>query len=285
MAQEYRGLERSCAGFLRDRIISAPALPGIERIEARFSGEVFALHRHDTYAIGVTLHGVQTFRYRGETWYSTPGKIIVLHPDEAHDGGAGTAAGLRYRMLYLEPSLLAQSLSETHAVLPFVGRPIVIDDALRAVLLTALASLDTGLEELFVADLVSEIAGGLLRLAGSPHRRIGHIAWRQVHAARVFIEANATRAIGSDELERVSGLDRYELARHFRRALATSPHRFQVMRRLQIARRMIGTGEPLAQIAAASGFADQSHLTRHFKKAFGLTPGRWADLVQAGGRD
>jgi AraC-like DNA-binding protein len=43
---------------------------------------------------------------------------------------------------------------------------------------------------------------------------------------------------------------------------------------------MIAEGEPLAEIAAAAGFSDQSHFNRHFKKAFGLTPGRWAVLVK-----
>jgi AraC-like DNA-binding protein len=52
-----------------------------------------------------------------------------------------------------------------------------------------------------------------------------------------------------------------------------------MMRRLQRARTLIEAGEPLAEIAAATGFTDQSHLNRHFKKAFGLTPGRWATLV------
>ncbi|MCE3590073.1 AraC family ligand binding domain-containing protein, partial [Escherichia coli] len=74
----------------------------VERMEARFTGDAFEPHRHDTYAIGVTLHGVQTFRYRGEKRQSLPGNIMVLHPDEVHDGGAGTDDGLRYRMIYLE---------------------------------------------------------------------------------------------------------------------------------------------------------------------------------------
>ncbi|RUW95472.1 AraC family transcriptional regulator, partial [Mesorhizobium sp. M8A.F.Ca.ET.059.01.1.1] len=68
-------------------------------------------------------------------------------------------------------------------------------------------------------------------------------------------------------------------SRHFRAAFSTSPHRFLVMRRLQRARRMIAAGEPLAQIAIEAGFSDQSHFNRQFKKAFGLTPGRWSSLI------
>ena len=70
-----------------------------ERIEAFFSGVGFDPHRHDTYAIGTTLAGVQAFRYRGAARRSLPGQVFVLHPDETHDGRAGTAQGFRYRIL------------------------------------------------------------------------------------------------------------------------------------------------------------------------------------------
>src|SRR5262245_60351044 len=86
-------LGRLCESSTRDAIVAGPSNPGLERIEARFAGEGYALHRHDTYAIGLTLHGVQSFWYRGERRFSLPGNVIVLHPDELHDGGAGTEAG------------------------------------------------------------------------------------------------------------------------------------------------------------------------------------------------
>src|SRR5258708_19986419 len=59
---------------------------GLERVEARFVGQAFSPHRHDSYAIGLTLEGVQTFRYRGAQRLCLPGECHVLHPDELHDG-------------------------------------------------------------------------------------------------------------------------------------------------------------------------------------------------------
>jgi len=275
----FEGLERSCAERGGERIVSAPAFPGLERIEARFFGAVFEPHRHDTYAIGLTLDGVQTFYYRGEKRVSRPGEIIILHPDEVHDGGAGAEDGLRYRMLYLEPSLLQRCLDAESSSLPFVDQPIVVDPRLRSVLDGALGDLDEGLNELQVDDLVAEIAQGLVRHARMPLKPLGRLARRSADLARAYLEANSTRPVRSQELEKIAGLDRYALSRHFRAAFATSPHRFLLMRRLQRARSLIGAGDPLAEVAAAAGFADQSHLTRQFKKAFGVTPGRWAALV------
>jgi hypothetical protein len=105
-ASEPDGLERSCNGGFADGMHVAKPSHGIERIEARFHGNAFSPHRHDTYALGLTLHGVQTFRYRGTERFSSPGNVIVLHPDELHDGAAGTEDGLIYRIIYLPPDLI-----------------------------------------------------------------------------------------------------------------------------------------------------------------------------------
>jgi AraC-like DNA-binding protein len=278
----FAGLERSCEASGGSGIVSAPAYPGIERIQARFRGDAFDLHRHDTYALGVTIRGVQTFHYRGERRYSRPGGVIVLHPDELHDGGAATEDGLVYRMLYLEPSLLVRCLGAARSGLPFVDDPVVLDGHLANILLGALAELDSELDELFVDDFVTRVAAGLAGHARAPARPLSAIAWRQANAAREYLEAHATRGVGSQELERVTGLDRFALSRHFRAAFATSPHRFLLMRRLQRARAMIAAGGALADVAAATGFADQSHLTRHFKKAFGMAPGAWSSMLDSG---
>lgn len=278
--EALEGLERSCADVITagDRIVSAPGAIGLERIEARFHGNAFDLHRHDTYAIGVTLDGVQRFHYRGALRHSLPGQVIVLHPDELHDGGAGTEDGLRYRILYLEPSLLLDCLAGT--ALPFVEDAVVSDPGLRGTLLSALAPLDEELDDLFVADFIAQLTQHLKHHAGEPAKPMGRTAWRAAALARDYIEENAGRPVRSDELEAVTGLDRYALSRHFRATYSTSPHRFLLMRRLQRARRMIEMGEQLAETAVAVGFSDQSHFNRHFKKAFGLTPGRWAALVR-----
>ena len=85
--------------------------------------------------------------------------------------------------------------------------------------------------------------------------------------------------MSSAQLEAVTGVTRYTLARQFRACLGTSPYRYLVMRRLDRARDADPRGAPLAEAALACGFADQSHMTRHFKKAYGLPPGRWATLA------
>jgi AraC-like DNA-binding protein len=78
------------------------------------------------------------------------------------------------------------------------------------------------------------------------------------------------------ELASVAGLTRFDLVRRFRQQTGLTPHAFQTNLRIRRARGMLGAGEPIARVAAACGFADQPHLTRTFRRAVGVTPGRFA---------
>ncbi|MGE5201680.1 MAG: AraC family ligand binding domain-containing protein [Acidobacteriota bacterium] len=251
----------------------------MERIEAFFSGHGFDPHRHDTYAIGFTLQGVQAFRYRGAAERSVSGQVFVLHPDETHDGHAGTEEGFRYRILYIEPRAIRDALGERYCPLPFVREAVSSDRRLAAAIVPALDDLDTALEDLHRDQIVLDLAEALAAADPSLARRqLSARHWHAVGKARDFLDASLRSAVTSAELERIAGLSRYSLARHFRACLGTSPYRYLLMRRLDRARSLIRRGTSLADVALASGFADQSHMTRHFKKAHGISPGRWAAL-------
>ncbi|MCJ8519222.1 helix-turn-helix transcriptional regulator [Pseudorhizobium tarimense] len=122
------------------------------------------------------------------------------------------------------------------------------------------------------------IAAGLQRHGALSTTPVGVLAQRAVARSKDYLDAHATDDVSSADLEDVAGLNRYELARQFRRLLGTSPHRYLVMRRLDRARREMAGGASLAESAAASGFSDQAHFTRHFKKTYGMTPGHWMAL-------
>ncbi|MDX3927222.1 MAG: AraC family transcriptional regulator [Shinella sp.] len=278
-------LERSCEAPDADRIVVAPACGGIERIEASFHGNGFTPHRHDTYAIGITLSGIQTFRYRGASRYSMPGNIIVLHPDELHDGGAGTEEGLRYRMMYVPPERLVPAMAGRNRGLPFLSAPVVDDAAMAASLREAIGDLGSEIGELALDDILGQLADGLMRHAGAGSPAVAKPARAAVLRASDYLRENLARQVSSAELEEVAGLDRFALARQFRAVLGTSPHRYLVMRRLDRARAMIALGTGLADAAYAAGFADQAHFSRHFKKVHGMTPGRWAALAGRGRAD
>ena len=104
---------------------------------------------------------------------------------------------------------------------------------------------------------------------------------RAVTRAREYLDAEL-RTVRSGELEEISGLSRYELARQFRVVFGTSPYRYSVLRRLDFTRTRLKQGATLAEVALESGFADQAHFTRMFTASFGLPPGRYAMLDARG---
>jgi AraC-like DNA-binding protein len=249
---------------------------GLQRLTARFGGHAYDLHRHETYAIGLTLWGAQSFQYRGSLRTSSGGQVMVIHPDEAHDGHAGVDQGFAYRMLYVDPAAVSAALDGANP--PFVPEVVADDLALADLLREAFADFPQPLEPLAQDALIGRLAELLAARGDGVKPKPSRMARQAVARAREFLTAEAHRTVSSEELEKVSGLDRFALARHFRAAHGTSPHRFQVGRRLARAQELIAAGVSLSETAAATGFADQSHLTRHFAARYGLPPGRWAAL-------
>lgn len=73
----------------------------------------------------------------------------------------------------------------------------------------------------------------------------------------------------------MTGISRYQVLRRFQKAYGLPPHAWLLSRRAEYALRLIRGGETLINAALASGFADQSHMTRVFVRHYGVTPGAW----------
>ncbi len=262
--------------------MSAGPVGGVELLRAWFAGNAYTRHRHDTYAIGLTDCGIQVFDYRRAARASTPGQVVLLYPDEIHDGRAGTDDGFGYRIIYVEPSHLSDALRVLcgrASPLPFISEPVLTNANLSQAVLGAFEP-ESPLESLAVDSVVIDLAEGLLAAERGGGRPVAsfRVDVRAVDRARHFLDAERTRVVHSTELESITSLTRYDLARQFKLVLGTSPYRYLLMRRLEFARQRIHLGRPLVEVALEAGFADQAHFTRAFKSAFGLTPARYRAL-------
>ncbi len=251
---------------------SADSFEPIERVANRLVGAAFAPHRHDTYTVALTLAGVQTFNYRSEIRYSLPGQVLILHPDELHDGRCHDEAGFSYRAAYVPPTHVQAVIGNVE--LPFVANSILTNPALVAAAFNMVIGSADGEDPAAYEDALFDLGQAMSDVSGKTATL--RIADRTaVMRAREYLETTVVVGARLGELEKVSGCDRWQLSRDFRALLGTSPYRYLQHRRVDLAKRLLREGAKLAEAAHGAGFADQSHFGRTFRKAVGLTPKEW----------
>jgi AraC-like DNA-binding protein len=260
----------------------------LEAMHARFRDHVYALHSHDAYSFGITDAGAQRFRCRGADHTSGAGMVMAFNPDEAHDGRSAAELGYHYRIVHLGPSLIREILADAAdaagtadaeaAALPFFVRPVLTDPVLTGALARLHAALVSGTsdvlerDELLTATVVAMAERGATRaprmrtLAGRAQRQ----AARRAHA---LLHESGAEAVTSEQLAGTAGCSRFALYRAFRAEFGMPPSDYQRQLRLRRARRLLADGATPADAAAATGFADQAHFGRWFKRAYGITPG------------
>jgi AraC-like DNA-binding protein len=260
----------------RARYFRPPGLAGVEALHARFVRHTYRPHSHPTWAIAVVHHGAARFEVDSTPQRADCGELFVLEPEAVHTGMAAVPEGWAYKVLYLDPALL-HVWDERDAAAPAAARWVVFrDSVLRDSLLRAHDALAAGLDGLERDEAVLEAVAGL-----RPHLRPGPPAIRNrpehaaVRRARAHLVEHWDQPVALAALSAAAGLTRFELVRRFRQQTGLTPHSFQTNLRIARARAMLSAGEPAARVAAACGFADQSHLTRVFKRAVGVTPGRF----------
>lgn len=259
----------------------AAELGGVDFLHGHFTTHAFARHTHDTYSIGLLSAGAMTFACRGATHTLRPGLVGLIHPDEAHTGRAETRDGWTYRNFYPDAALLRGAFEDAHDFLPCL--PVVIDDPdLFYALVTAYRAFEEGGSSLARESLMREALTRLVvRHATTPPRlRAVGREDRGLALVRAVLEDEFARNVSLDELARSTGLNPFTLLRAFRRAYGLPPHAYQLQVRLRQAKRLLRGGETVAQTAVRVGFADQSHLGRHFRRTFGVTPQQYRTGVK-----
>jgi len=239
----------------------------------------FPRHSHDQFGVGVICRGGQRSWSALGTVRAGAGDVIMVNPGEMHDGAPWGESLREWRMLYLDPALVATELTEEFVGSTAIVRPVA-EDAVLARRVTALfdsligghADALASEEEMLRAIVCLFQRHGVARR--TPVRPAPPVA-RAVEA----LDAEPARSTTLAELAALSGVSRYQLLRGFARAMGTTPHAYLVQKRVLLAQRYLAAGQALAQAAALAGFADQSHMTRAFVRQTGVTPGAYRAAV------
>ncbi len=263
-----------------------PELGHLELLRAHFRRHTFARHFHDGYAIGVIEGGALGFEYLGENLVAVPGNVNLAVPGETHNGFAVSDQGWRYRMFYLPPEILERAATEVadKPVKPPFFRMGVIDDPHLAAKIRSLhMALECPGTSLLEAEsrLVEVLAYMVLRHAEDKlsigFKNTGHSS---VGRAVDYLQAHYRENPSLDRLSRVAGLSRFHFLRVFRKHISLPPHAYLTQIRIRRAQKLLREGRPIADVALDTGFTDQSHLNRHFKRLVGVTPGAYSNSIQ-----
>ncbi|MET9410523.1 AraC family transcriptional regulator [Streptomyces sp. NPDC002935] len=257
------------------REISAwrPSIPGVvEVFHAHYTEYAYPMHVHEAWTLLIVDDGAVRYdldRHEHGTPHDT---VSLLPPHIPHNGAPATEHGFRKRVLYLDSSRLADDL-----IGPAVDGPDLVDPVLRrrvGQMHTALAHPGDELEADSRLTLIGDRLRGLLRprSAVEPSRPDRPLAQQ----LRELLDARLVEGIALDEAARLVHAHPAHLVRAFSGAFGIAPHQYLMSRRVDRARRLLLDGRPPGEVATATGFYDQSHLTRHFRRLVGVTPGRYA---------
>jgi AraC-like DNA-binding protein len=256
-----------------------------ERFQQRF-----ARHSHEEYALGVITSGVLGFNYLGAHHLAGAGEVNLVVPGEMHTGQPELGEAWSYRMFYIQPALLqniARQSGRDRGALPFFKPGVIKDRVLAATIIGLHHDLDAGL----IAPLEAQsrwiaLLAAWLRRYGESRRMAHRISQHAPDVARVreFLDDCWQQKPALDELAALAGLSPYQLLRGFVRQYGLPPHAYLIQQQVREARRLLDRGASICDAACACGFTDQSHLHRHFKRIWGVTPGQYRNFVQDGSR-
>jgi AraC-like DNA-binding protein len=261
----------------------------VEAMHAHFTSHVYHRHSHESYSFGVTETGAQAFTCRHGHHVSGPGMVMAFNPDDPHDGHAAVESGFTYRMVHIWPEFFAcvsgVGRSESGGRLPLFRVP-VLDDPVAARSLRHLHNALTGpASELERYERLAAAAGLLVRHAAggitAPASTASPGSDRDLAARvrEVIHDAGTAADLTARDLADAAGCSRFAAYRAFRQAYGLSPSDYQRQLRVRAARGLLSRGVSPAAAAAQAGFADQAHLTRWFRRYYGVTPGVYRSAV------
>jgi AraC-like DNA-binding protein len=262
----------AAAGFRMVRC----TIEGIDAVEAE-TCHSFPRHMHEQFGIGLIHRGAQKSLSGRGMVEAGPGNTITVNPGEVHDGMPIGDHGRAWRMLYFAPRLIADAIddvtegttSEFEFHQPVISRGFV-------------ANRFRGLYHALTTE--TETIGGeeaLLTLVATlrPRPKALPSSSPKVDRLRALIDDDPARARTLADLAEETGLSRFQVLRAFSQAAGLTPHAYMLQRRVNLAKHLIGRRVPLAEAALEAGFSDQSHMTRLFRRTFGISPGAYAEAV------
>jgi AraC-like DNA-binding protein len=244
--------------------------------------EHYAVDPRGEYVFGVVAGAPMRSRRGRERRVVVPGELVAWDPSGAHSGSAVDGRPWAARLLVVEAAELAALTGDDETGMPtgsLFPEPVCADPELAAAFVRLHRALDGPAARLERdVRLASWFGAVAARYSTRPRRRAPTAQDhddRALRLARDYIAEHAATNVSLDDLAAAAGVGKFRLIRLVRARTGLAPHSLQLAHRVRTARRLLESGHSIAEAATASGFADQSHLHRHFQRTLGMTPGEY----------
>ncbi len=240
----------------------------------------YAVEPRGEYVFGIVAAQPMRARRGRERRLVEPGHLVAWDPSSAHAGESATGRPWAARLMIVEPADLAELAGgEDDDPLARVAfpAPVLTDPALATQFLRLHRALEGPATRLERDERLAVWLRALVtrHSTARPRPEPGSADERAVRLACAYLGDHPGRNVGLAELAAAAGADKFRLIRAFRRRTGLPPHAWHLAHRIRLARRLIESGRTLGDTAAATGFADQSHLHRQFRRGLGMTPGEY----------
>lgn len=257
-----------------------PDLNSLECMRARFVQHTFPRHSHDTYVIEWVESGIDHFFCKDAFHRASAGSFVLINPLEVHTGSASGSTALQYRSLYPSVDMMIdiQKHFQSHTLnIPLFSKTVVRDAALEKTFKRFWGSLEDDGPLLRRQTLLMIFFLQLIRRHSATTSDLKSVGKEKnaIQKIKNYIADNYTETISLDELATLSGLSPFYLLRAFRKETGLPPYEFLINVRIERAKQLLIRNIPIAVVAHSTGFADQSHFTRFFKRLTGVTPGQY----------
>ncbi len=279
-----RARQRPASDVVCFKRIAGPGHRGIDTLSAHYVRQCFVPHAHAEYLFGVIEAGCHAVRCRGIETRAAAGTIVTMNPGDVHSGGAFDEAGWFQHMVYVDESALTSFMEDifdrSARRIPVLQGTFRQAGTFASWFIAAYRVLRHDSDPLAAESAASRLIEAVLaRFAGAASPIAGS-APRAVRRMSDFIEACLGERITLDALASVGGLRRRHAIEVFQQTYGLPPHRYLTGARIEAVKRLLRSGDTPAHAASSCGFADQSHMTRHFRSIVGTTPARYAEAMR-----
>jgi len=253
------------------------------RLEAyNFEGIVqpFPNHFHEHYVIGFVEDGKRRLSCKNKEYSIEKGSIVLFNPGDNHACVQSDDGTFDYRGFNIAKETmidLAEEVSGKRQA-PVFSQNVVCDEEAACYLRRLHGMVMTGNDDFGKEETLLFLISLLIQNYGQPFENCIPECSRKIEKACEYMERNFAQRIYLDHICRYTGLSKSTLLRAFTRSKGITPYRYLETIRINEAKKLLAGEMPLAEVAARTGFSDQSHFTNYFNQFIGLAPGIYREM-------